>query len=259
MAEKGKQDEGRKLLFKWRFAFIREEGLTSTQKVVMHTLGAYMDLDGRGCVLGLSRIAKESGLARWTVIRTIQELAGRWLAVTNRRSSCGDSDTNEYCAAIPQGVGTQDDHLGTQDDQGRHTGRLGVGTQDDPTSKSTSNSNSIDTSKSSFSATEMWTVWLEELGGKPPHPKLTDDRKTKLQLLWHEQLRDQDNPLACFRSILRAIKASEFHMSKRAYQLPESTFRDANKRDTWAIEARGNGRARRPHMTAAEVKKWAEN
>ncbi len=103
----------------------------------------------------------------------------------------------------------------------------------------------------------MWRIWLEELGGKPPQPKLTDDRKKKLGLLWDEQLRDQENPLACFRSILRAIKASEFHMAKRAYQLPESTFRDANKRDTWAIEARANGRVSGHHMTAAEVEAWA--
>ena len=115
----------------------------------------------------------------------------------------------------------------------------------------------LDTSKPGFSATEMWTVWLEELGGKPPHPKLTDDRKTKLGLLWDEQLCGQDTPLACFRSILRAIKASGFHMSKRAFQLPESTFKNENSRDKWAIEARSNGRARGHNMTAAEVKAWA--
>ena len=126
MVEKKKQDESRHLLFRWRFAFMRGEGLTSTQKVVMHTLGAYMDLDGRGCVLGHARIARESSLARGTVIRTIQELAGRWLTVTNRRSSCGDADTNDYCAVIPQGVVSQDDHLVPQDNQGGLTGRLGV-------------------------------------------------------------------------------------------------------------------------------------
>ena len=118
-------------------------------------------------------------------------------------------------------------------------------------------SKELDTSKSKAAITDMWRIWLEELGGKPPYPKLTDDRRKKLGLLWDEQLRDQDSPLACFRSILRAIKASEFHMSKRAYQLPESTFRDANKRDTWAIEARTNGRSGTHLMTAAEVEAWA--
>ena len=115
----------------------------------------------------------------------------------------------------------------------------------------------LDTSKSKIDSDGMWSIWLEELGGEPPHPKLTGDRKKTLGLLWEEQLRDQDKPLACFRSILRAIKASEFHMSKRAYQLPESTFKNENSRDKWAIEGRANGTRRSRNMTAAEVKAWA--
>jgi len=163
MAEKGKQDERRKLLFKWRFAFMREEGLTSTQKVVMHTLGAYMDLDGRGCVPGLSRIARESSLARGTVILAIQELAGRWLKVTNRRSISGDADTNEYCATIPQGVVSQDD----------------------PTSKNTSNSNSTDTSDNESDEVRVFEYWADQrtaiLPGSTRTPKRTSQRLSKVK------------------------------------------------------------------------------
>ncbi len=243
MEEKGKQDERRKLLFKWRFAFMREEGLTSTQKVVMHTLGAYMDLDGRGCVLGHSRIARESSLARGTVIRTIQELAGRWLTVTNRRSACGDADTNEYCAVIPQGVVSQDDHLVSQDDQGGLTGRLGVVSRDDPTSKSTSTSNSI--------IGEYWSIYLELLGGIGRSPKLTDKRRKKLEALHREHLEQEPDPSARFRGICQAVLASDHHMSVRAYQMPESLFKSPERRENWYLEG-GEARA------SEDGQRWAD-
>jgi hypothetical protein len=43
--------------------------------------------------------------------------------------------------------------------------------------------------------------------------------------------------LALFRSILRAVKRSEWHMSNRAYQMPESLFLSPERRDRWTQEA----------------------
>ena len=227
-------NEGQRLLFKWRFAFMRKVDLTSTQKIVMHTLGAYMDLDGRGCVPGLSRIARESSLARGTVIRTIQELAGRWLTVTNRRSASGDADTNEYSATLPLGVVSQDDHLVSQDDQDGLTGGPGVVSQDNPTSKSTSNSNSV--------IGEYWSIYLELLGGRGRSPKLTDKRRKKLDALHREHLEQETDPSAVFRAICQAVLSSDHHMGNRAYQTVESLFASEERREGWYLRSLGEHR-----------------
>ena len=227
--EKETANDGTKLLFKWRFAFMRESNLTATEKIVMHTLGAYMDIDGRECFLGLSRIARESSLARGTVIRTIRELRGRWLTITKRQSAYGDADTNEYFATIPQGVVSQDDHLVSPDDQGGLTGRLGVVSQDDPTSKSTSNSNSI--------IGEYWSIYLELLGGRDRSPKLTDKRRKKLDALHREHLEQETDPSARFRAICQAVLSSDHHMSNRAYQTVESLFVSEERREGWYLRS----------------------
>ena len=84
----------------------------------------------------------------------------------------------------------------------------------------------------------LWGVFLEELGGNKPHPKLTKDRRKKLTALYREQLSSEDDPLDLFRMIMRAVKDSQFHMSNRAYQMPESLFVNANRRDRWVMDAR---------------------
>jgi len=89
--------------------------------------------------------------------------------------------------------------------------------------------------------TDLWRVWIEELGGPSPHPKLTATRSKKLKAVYDEQLAEHDDPLGRFRSILRAVKASPHHMGERAYQMPESLFRSAERRDTWAQKAQANG------------------
>lgn len=85
---------------------------------------------------------------------------------------------------------------------------------------------------------QLWEVWLEVLGGPPPHPKLsTGKRRTSLRLLYQEQLRREDDPLETFRRICEAVRSSEHHMSHRAYQLPESLFRNPERRERWYLQA----------------------
>lgn len=92
-------------------------------------------------------------------------------------------------------------------------------------------------SKSDEPISDLWGVWLEELGGDPPHPRLTTKRRQKLRDLYREQLRKAPDPVALFRDVLRAVKRSEHHMSKRAYQMPDSLFRNEERRDTWVQAA----------------------
>lgn len=80
---------------------------------------------------------------------------------------------------------------------------------------------------------DLWAVWIDELGGDPPHPRLTAQRSEKLKCLAREHLAGE-NPLGRFRAMLHAVKASDHHMGTRSYQFPESLFRNEERRDRWA-------------------------
>ena len=87
-------------------------------------------------------------------------------------------------------------------------------------------------------SSELWNVWLEELSPKGPHPTLTDKRARILNALYSEQLKggDQDQ-VRVFRGMVRCLKASEFHSSKREYQYPESFLRSAERRESWYLRS----------------------
>jgi hypothetical protein len=87
-------------------------------------------------------------------------------------------------------------------------------------------------------ADALWAVWLDELSPKPPHPRLTDKRKSVLAALYDEQLtKNGSDPLVLFRKVLKAVKGSSHHMGTRAYQLPESLFRSEERREQWTHRA----------------------
>jgi hypothetical protein len=84
----------------------------------------------------------------------------------------------------------------------------------------------------------LWGIYLEELSPKPPHPRLTEKRRSALMALYTEQLsKNGSDPLVLFRKVLRAVKGSSHHMATRAYQLPESLFRSEERRESWTHRA----------------------
>jgi len=94
-------------------------------------------------------------------------------------------------------------------------------------------------------ADALWEIWLEELSPKPPHPRLTDKRKIVLTALHSEQLtKNGSDPLVLFRSVLKVVKGSSHHMGTRAYQLPESLFRNEERRESWTHRALAKAKAR---------------
>lgn len=88
----------------------------------------------------------------------------------------------------------------------------------------------------------LWPVYLDELGGNGRQPSLTDKRRKKIKALDEEQLpNDPDEAQEKFRQILKAVQDSDFHMSKRDYQYPDSLFRNEERRDKWAAKAENGG------------------
>jgi len=84
----------------------------------------------------------------------------------------------------------------------------------------------------------LWSIWLEELSPKAPHPRLTDKRGSVLMALYTEQLSSNGaDPLVLFRKVLKAVKGSSHHMGTRAYHLPESLFRTVERRESWTHRA----------------------
>lgn len=99
---------------------------------------------------------------------------------------------------------------------------------------------------------ELWAVWIDELGGRKPHPKLTEKRRRYLYLLFKEQL-DNGSPTVLFRKILKAIKQSSHHMKERNYQLPESLFRNEERRESWAYK----GASKTSETNHAVSRQWS--
>jgi len=94
--------------------------------------------------------------------------------------------------------------------------------------------------------TWMHEIWHEELGIDGHPIRLTDTRRTKYRAMYREQLADLDQPRVAWRLVLRRVKASEHHMSERAYQMPESLLRNPERRETWVqrtIDAARSGTA----------------
>ena len=95
----------------------------------------------------------------------------------------------------------------------------------------------LDTSKSVEPIADLWQVWIDELGGKPPQPKLTDKRRKKLEALHREHLNQESDPSARFRAICQAVLASDHHMGNRAYQMVESLFLTEERREVWYLRS----------------------
>ena len=87
-------------------------------------------------------------------------------------------------------------------------------------------------------AGELWQIWLDELSPKGPHPTLTAKRARVLDALHSEQLsKNGADPHQLFRGIVKALKASEFHSSKRQYQYPESFLSSPERRESWFLRS----------------------
>lgn len=106
-------------------------------------------------------------------------------------------------------------------------------------------------------AGELWSVYLEELSPKPPHPRFTSKRASVLMALYTEQLSSNGaDPLVLFRKVLLAVKGSDHHMQKgKGYHLPESLFRSEERRESWTHRALAKAKA--PNRTPTVSRDWS--
>lgn len=83
---------------------------------------------------------------------------------------------------------------------------------------------------------EMWNVFKSTVLGTANY-SLTSGRKRCLRLFHTEQLRAEAEPMTLFQAVANAIKADSFIM-QNGHILPESVFRNQERRDRWATKAR---------------------
>lgn len=95
--------------FTWQEAVLCSK-LEPTTRLVCHTIGCHMAMDGTGCFPSYGLIADESGLNRATVIRHVAKaVEAGYLEVTGRLDKEGDQTSNLYRPIMP-GVVAQRDH-----------------------------------------------------------------------------------------------------------------------------------------------------
>lgn len=208
-----------------------ESGLGVRERAVLTALIMRADERGR-CWPSLSRLAADAGLARSTAAEALNELVrAGWV----RRIPRPLPETTLYIVREPDSPGA-----------GRSEDRNEIVREPDADSPGAGHELPIELPielPNTDTAKTLWSVWLEELGGSGRRPSLTEKRRKVLEALHREQLAGEPDPLEAFRAICRAVKASPHHMETRAYQLPESLFRNPERRERWALDgAAANGK-----------------
>jgi hypothetical protein len=93
--------ESPKYLFLWRQA-LRESGLPTARKCVLHTLSDYMDMDGLAYAVSVERLGREAGMMPRAARRHLTACCkSGWLAVVGDRRG-GRSRAARYRAALPE-------------------------------------------------------------------------------------------------------------------------------------------------------------
>lgn len=238
-------------LFTWRSA-ICESDLPATTRHVALTLSLHMSERGDSCFPSKRTLADECGRTRRTVQRHVRKLVEQgWLrkdGIHQFQTPGGPQETVQYRATIPAEGGVRDSHPSSKGASQFREGGVRVTPKDD---------SKQDDNKKTLVEKTLWPVFLDELGGDGRQPQLTAKRRKKLRSLHEEQLPDDPSDAASrFRQILQAVQNSDHHMSKRAYQMPESLFRSEERRDRWAMAAAegasSNGNGSKPASEALQ-------
>lgn len=230
--------------------------LSAHERSVMVALILHRNGDTGRCDPSVPGLAQETGLSRWSVMRAITELEDRGMVETDKRRGIRTTYTLHppTSSSLLPVADSNPLHTATEpvaDSNGTSSSLLPERTKNElRTNEGTSKPDPV---------SDLWAAYVEDMDGG--RLTLTQGRRKVLRLLHHEQLQKQDDPVALFRKVLAAVKRSDHHMGNRAYQLPESLFRNPERRERWTLAALENGRGGRrdPTMlTQAELKQWNE-
>lgn len=86
---------------------------------------------------------------------------------------------------------------------------------------------------------EIWVRTVAEPIGR--RARLTAARSKKLRAVWLEVLKNRNDPEEHFERMCLAAMGSEHHRSKWEFMLPESLFRNEDRRDSWSSKAEDVG------------------
>ena len=207
-------------------------GLSTPERMVMVSLISHRNGETGRMDPSLTTIAEEAGVGRSTAVRALQALESRgW--IQRDRARDGHSRTR-YLITVPTSPKAV---LVPERDQSQSGTRL-VPERDGGSPTAGPERTKERTKERTETISSLWSVWIEELGGDPPHPKLdTGKRRDLLARLLDEQLAQHTDPVDVFRRICRTVGASDHHMASRAYHLPESLFKNAERRERWTLAA----------------------
>jgi hypothetical protein len=83
--------------------------LSSTTKLVLHTLGLHMNEAGENSYPSINTIARECSLSRTAVLRHLKVASDAgWVKITKRKAKNGGAASNLYRAAMPSEVEPED-------------------------------------------------------------------------------------------------------------------------------------------------------
>lgn len=173
--------------------------------------------------------SERAGCARRTFIDRRQDLASwGWIDV---RSGRENGATNRYvihgsvegCASDAQGC--------AGDAQG------GVQEMHTTNSHTTESHYQEGDAEDEIPVSEMWSVWVDVVWNGSTSRRLTDKREGHLRQLWREHLTDADDPERLLRDMLRAMTDDEWWGERPDTWVPETAFKNAERRERWAVAA----------------------
>lgn len=244
-----------------RAVFSADVGLTAPERAVLAVLILHRNGDSGRCDPSLTTIGQEAGVDRRTAMRALTKLEADGYVERHQQPfplrTRYSMDVEPSRGTVPLGAESPQGQRVTQVGAQSHSGR---GTVPPERTKERTN-------KRTQEISEIWEAYQAELDGRSL--KLTTGRKRALERLKREQLDQHTDPMALFRAILAAVKASGHHMGNRAYQMPESLFLNEERRERWALagadrlsgktggRANGNGSAAHDPlmMTTAELRR----